>query len=90
MATSPSQPQVSNILDRAERRRIQLPETEIEIALLDWGGDGPLALLHHANGFCAGVWGCLIEALEGRFRFVAMEARGHGDSSKPEGDDAYA
>ena len=24
--------------------------------MLDWGGEGPLALLSHANGFCAGVW----------------------------------
>jgi pimeloyl-ACP methyl ester carboxylesterase len=62
----------------------------VEIALLDWGGDGPVILAHHANGFCAGMWGEVAEALSGRFRLVAMDARGHGDSSKPESPRAYA
>jgi pimeloyl-ACP methyl ester carboxylesterase len=56
----------------------------IEIALLDWGGAGPLVLLHHANGFCAGLWGLVAERLRQRFRLVAMDARGHGESSKPD------
>jgi hypothetical protein len=38
------------MLTQVSRRKIQLPESGIEIALLDWGGDGPLALLHHAKG----------------------------------------
>ena len=67
----------------AERRRLRLP-SGIEIALLDWGGDGPLALLHHANGFCAGLWGLVAERLRPHFRLVAMDARGHGESSKPD------
>ncbi len=72
-----------------QRRRIRLPESPIEIALLDWGGDGPLALLHHANGFCAAQWGPVAERLRDRYRVVAMDARGHGESSKPEGDESY-
>ncbi len=70
------------------RRRVVLP-TGVELALLDWGGGGPLALLHHANGFCAGVWGLVAEKLRGRYRIFALDARGHGDSSKPEGAAAY-
>ncbi len=70
------------------RRRIVLPGSKVEIALLDWGGAGPLALLHHANGFCAALWAPVAEALRARFRVVAMDARGHGDSSHPEGEDA--
>lgn len=73
------------ILDRAERRAVRLPGRGVEIGLLDWGGDGPLALLHHANGFCKGTLGLLADALRGRYRVVAMDARGHGDSSCPEG-----
>jgi pimeloyl-ACP methyl ester carboxylesterase len=70
-------------------RRIELPERGVEIALLDWGGDGPLVFMHHANGFCAGTLGLVAEALVPRFRVIGMDARGHGDSSKPEGPDAY-
>ena len=55
----------------------------MELGILDFGGDGPLALLAHANGFCAGIYGLLAESLGGDFRVVAFDARGHGDSSKP-------
>jgi pimeloyl-ACP methyl ester carboxylesterase len=64
-------------------------ETGVELALLDWGGEGPLALLHHANGFCAGVWGLVAEKLRDRYRVIALDARGHGDSSRPPGPGAY-
>ncbi len=77
------------MLSHVRRRKIALPESGMEIALLDWGGEGPLALLHHANGFCAGVWGLVAEPLSRHFRVIAMDARGHGDSSKPEGADFY-
>ena len=80
----------AEILAAAERRTLHVPQRGVDIALLDWGGDGPLALLHHANGFCKGVWGLVAEGLRGRFRVVAMDARGHGDSSKLEGPKAYA
>jgi pimeloyl-ACP methyl ester carboxylesterase len=70
-------------------RRIALAERGVEIALLDWGGDGPLVFMHHANGFCAGTLGLVAEALAPRFRAIAMDARGHGDSSKPEGPASY-
>ena len=75
----------AEILAAAERRVLRLPGRGVDIALLDWGGDGPLALLHHANGFCKGVWGLVAEGLRRDFRVVAMDARGHGDSSKPKG-----
>lgn len=61
----------------------------VRIALLDFGGEGPPALLTHANGFCAALWAPVAEGLGGRFRVFAMDARGHGDSAKPEGRDAY-
>jgi pimeloyl-ACP methyl ester carboxylesterase len=77
------------MLEHVRRRKIALPDSEIEIALLDWGGEGPLALLHHATGFCAGVWGPVAERLSAHYRVIAMDARGHGDSSKPEGADCY-
>jgi pimeloyl-ACP methyl ester carboxylesterase len=87
------------VLKDVKRRRLRLdPEPgarggrphPVEIALLDWGGSGPLALLHHANGFCAATWGLVAEGLRDRFRLVAMDARGHGDSSRPSGPDAFS
>jgi pimeloyl-ACP methyl ester carboxylesterase len=77
------------MLSQVRRRKLALPDSAVEIALLDWGGEGPLALLHHANGFCAGVWGPVAERLRAHYRVIAMDARGHGDSSKPEGADSY-
>jgi pimeloyl-ACP methyl ester carboxylesterase len=78
------------MLARAERRSLRLEQRGIEIALLDWGGERPLALLHHATGFCKGVWAPIAEALRERFRVIALDARGHGDSSQLEGAAAYA
>jgi pimeloyl-ACP methyl ester carboxylesterase len=77
------------MLEGVKRRRVALPARGVELALLDWGGDRPLALLHHANGFCAATWAPVAEALRARFRVIAFDARGHGASSKPPPGDAY-
>lgn len=77
------------MLEDVKRHRIALGDPAVEISLLDWGGDGPIALLHHANGFCAATWAPVAEGLRSRFHVVAMDARGHGDSSRPEGAEAY-
>ena len=77
------------MLNDVERYRIPLPHANLEISLIDWGGDGPLALLHHANGFCAGMWGMVAQGLRRHFRVIAMDARGHGDSDKPRGNGHY-
>lgn len=77
------------LLARATPRTLALPARDITLALLDWGGDGPLVLLHHANGFCKGVWAEVADMLHRRFRVVAFDARGHGDSAKPEDATAY-
>jgi pimeloyl-ACP methyl ester carboxylesterase len=78
------------VLAGVARHRVRVPESDVEIALLDWGGEGPLAFLHHANGFCAGVWAPVAEQLRGHFRVIAMDARGHGGSSAPLDEAAYA
>jgi pimeloyl-ACP methyl ester carboxylesterase len=78
------------VLEDVTRRRLPLPDRGVEIALLDWGGGGPVALLHHANGFCAAMFEPVARELRRHYRVVAMDGRGHGDSSKPEGDGAYA
>jgi pimeloyl-ACP methyl ester carboxylesterase len=87
---------MSTSLQRAEAllaagtpRRLRLEGRGVEIAALDFGGSGPLALAHHANGFCKGMWAEVAGLLRGRVRVVAMDARGHGDSSRPDGPGAY-
>jgi len=72
------------------RHRIPGAAPGVELALLEWPGTGPPALFHHANGFCAALWAPVAERLTRHFQVFAVDARGHGDSSKPEGDAAYA
>ena len=71
------------------RRRFVTADAAIEIAGLDWGGDRPIALLHHANGLCAATWTLVAEALAADYRVVAIDARGHGDSSAPPAPTGY-
>lgn len=71
------------MLTDVSRGKLILTGRGIEVATLDWGGSGPLTILSHANGFCAGVWALIAERLRSEYRVVAFDARGHGDSSKP-------
>ena len=75
--------------------RLRVPGSApgVEIALLDWGGEGELVILHHANGFSGATLAPVANELSNRFRVVAIDARGHGDStsvSPKEGVDSYA
>lgn len=57
----------------------------ITLHYLDWGGRGRPAVLVHATGFCAQLWGPYAERLSPWFRVTAPDMRGHGDSDKPAG-----
>ena len=50
---------------------------------IDWGGDGPLAHICHANGFCAGVYEPLAERLNQKLHVLGMDQRGHGRTKAP-------
>jgi len=52
--------------------------------VLDWGGEGDLVLLQHANGFCAATLAPIAKALSSRHRVVSLDVRGHGDSTPVE------
>lgn len=54
---------------------------DVTINVRDFGGAGPVALLHHANGFSAGTWALVAPGLARHFRVFALDARGHGDST---------
>jgi pimeloyl-ACP methyl ester carboxylesterase len=74
------------------RRRVSGSSPGLEIALLDWGGEGDLVLLHHATGFCGATLAPIANALRDRYRVIAIDARGHGDStsiSPGENEGAY-
>jgi lipase len=54
----------------------------VEIALWEWQGVEPVVFFYHATGFHARCWNQVIARLPGR-RCLALDARGHGESSKP-------
>lgn len=47
---------------------------------LDWGGSGPPILFLHGGGLNAHTWDFVAAMLRGRYRCVALDQRGHGDS----------
>ena len=52
---------------------------------LEWDNNGPPIVLVHGTGFHAYVWKPIAQLLSQSFRVLALDQRGHGDSSKPEG-----
>jgi pimeloyl-ACP methyl ester carboxylesterase len=58
----------------------------VRIAGLDFGGDGPPALLLHGLAGYAGEWAATATWLTERCRVVALDARGHGDSERHPAD----
>ena len=58
------------------------------LAVWEWPGGDPRALLLHGIGNYGRYWDAFADAVAGRLRLVAPDARGHGDSAKPA--DAYA
>ena len=54
-----------------------------QLAVWDWPGEDPPVLFAHATGFHGRCWDRIIQAIPGRHA-IAVDARGHGRSSKPE------
>jgi pimeloyl-ACP methyl ester carboxylesterase len=66
---------------------MQVQSTDgVTVALHDLGGSGPPLIVCHATGFCAGAYGPLAERLAGERHVWALDFRGHGDSTFPDGD----
>ncbi len=55
----------------------------LRLSYLDWGGEGPAIVLHHATSLHAWVWDPIARRLAHCGRVLAYDARGHGDSDKP-------
>ncbi len=56
----------------------------IRVHYLEWENSGPPILLVHGTGFHAYIWKPIAQLLSQTFRVIAIDQRGHGDSSKPE------
>lgn len=65
-------------------------DTPITLSGIDFGGTGPIALLSHANGFCAATWQLVADRLTEHYHVVALDARGHGDSEARPVPDGYS
>jgi pimeloyl-ACP methyl ester carboxylesterase len=57
--------------------------SKVTIAVWEWDGDGAPLLLVHATGLHGRCWDQLIERLPANRRVVAVDCRGHGQSSVP-------
>ena len=52
---------------------LDVPDRAMRFAVHDWGGDGPLALLAHANSFCAALWTPVAARLRARYHVVGYD-----------------
>ncbi len=62
----------------------------LRLAMRDWNGvesDRPPLVLVHGLASNARIWDLVAPYLQARFRVVAIDQRGHGQSDKP--DDGY-
>ncbi len=67
---------------------LRLPSSDgVTLAVHDLGGDGPPLLMAHATGFCGPVLTPLAALLADRFHCWSYDARGHGDTGAPAGND---
>jgi pimeloyl-ACP methyl ester carboxylesterase len=53
----------------------------IRLRALDWGGNGAPVLLLHGGALTAQTWDYVCVGLRSEFRLIALDMRGHGESS---------
>ncbi len=69
-----------------EPQRRSMPFDDGALSYLEWNaatGGAPLLVFAHANGFNAFTYRSLLEPLSERFRIVALDMRGHGQTTLP-------
>jgi pimeloyl-ACP methyl ester carboxylesterase len=64
---------------------VEVPDG-VRIAVHDFGGPerGPVVVFCHANGFAARSYAPMLAALAAQVRVLAMDLRGHGESTAPQ------
>jgi pimeloyl-ACP methyl ester carboxylesterase len=66
----------------------RLSREGVELVFWTWPGADPPALLLHGIGNYGRYWDLFADAVAGRLRLIAPDARGHGESGRPR--DGYA
>ena len=67
---------------------VRVPSSDhVNLAVHEFGGDGPPLLLSHATGFHGYAYLPIADALDHRFTSYAVDYRGHGDTPRS-GEDA--
>lgn len=69
-------------LDEPTTRRVST--NGVELRCLDWNGDGPPVLFLHGGNQTAHAWDLVCLQLRDRYRCLAVDLRGHGESPFPE------
>ena len=69
--------------ERPEPREHHVAGPAGDLAVWDYPGDPPDTLLLHGVGGMGRTWDFFADAVAGRLRLIAPDARGHGDSVKP-------
>ena len=91
-AARSSQPGMDSVgrLGRGDNGTVRVPSSDhVNLAVHEFGGDGPPLLLSHATGFHGYAYLPIADALERRFTSYAVDLRGHGDTPRA-GEDASA
>jgi pimeloyl-ACP methyl ester carboxylesterase len=68
---------VGDLVEPGEGR---LEADGVGLHYLDWGGDAPPVVFLHGGGQTAHTWDIVCLALRDRYRCLALDLRGHGDS----------
>ena len=71
------------IAERREPRERRVTGPAGTLVVWDHPGDPPDTLLLHGIGGTGRIWDLFADAVAGRLRLLAPDARGHGDSAKP-------
>ena len=61
----------------------------LRLNVWDYGGNGPTLLAAHCTGTLGRIWDPVVAALGDRFRILAPDTRGQGDSESPADRDGY-
>jgi len=69
---------------RGEPRVTIVHANDTDLAVHDWGGDGPNVMLVHATGLSARTWDPVVATLPEDWRVMAIDLRGHGLSPAPD------